>query len=68
MDISRVKFNLNKKVRLKLERHFVDTEYILTGCILRKNPDNNKLFYQAELKDLNAKSVIIASLEDVSEI
>ncbi len=39
-------------------------EYILSGCILRKNR-NEKIFYQAELKDLNLNSVIIADLEKV---
>lgn len=39
-------------------------EYILSGCILRKNR-NEKFFYQAELKDLNLNSVIIVPLEKV---
>lgn len=60
MDISRVKKNLGKKVIYK------DTEYLLSGCIIRTN--ENGFFYQAELQDLTAShSVLICELNELSE-
>lgn len=67
MDISRVKYNLGQRVRLVLPRHYVDGEYLLTGCILRRNEDGG-FFYQAELSEADTGSVIIAGLEDIFEI
>jgi uncharacterized protein (DUF2252 family) len=67
MDISRVKYNLNHNVRLVLERHYVDAEYMLTGCVIRKS-NLGEFFYQAELTDKNSHSVVYASLKDVEEI
>ena len=67
MDISRVKYNLGKLVRLQLSRHYVNGEYLLTGCIIRKNK-KNEFFYQAELTELDSKSIIIAELGAVEEI
>ena len=61
MDISRVKFNLDDKVKYK------GVEYLLTACILRRR--NNADYYQAELTSLVAKrSLVIADLKDVEEI
>lgn len=66
MKIEEVKRNLGKTVRLTLPRHYVDKDYVLTGCMIRKSP-NGEFFYQAELKDTSApKSVIIVSLDNVS--
>lgn len=67
MDISRVKYNLGKDVRLRLPRHYVDGKYLLTGCIIRRKP-SGEFFYQAELKDKECGSVIIASLDDILEV
>ena len=67
MDISRVKYNLGKNVRLTLPRHSVDCEYILSGCIIRRN-QSGEFFYQAELQDLNSRSVVIAELDSIAEI
>lgn len=67
MDISRVKYNLGQTVRLVLPRHYVDGEYLLSGCILRKN-ENGEFFYQAELTEAKTGSVIIAKLENIFEI
>lgn len=39
-------------------------EYILSGCILRKK-SNGKLYYQAELKELDINSLIIVPIEKV---
>lgn len=66
MDISRVKYNLNKAVRLTLPRHYVDKDYILTGCIIRKNKQG-KYFYQAELQEPETGSIVIAELGDIEE-
>lgn len=66
MDISRVKYNLGKAVRLKLPKCYIDSEYILTGCIIRKKT-SGEYFYQAELTDKISGSVLITSLGDIYE-
>lgn len=58
MEISEVKSKLNTKVE------YNGVEYILSGCILRKN-DDGQLVYQAEIKDVKANSVIICRLSDM---
>lgn len=65
MKLSEIKYNLGKPVHLKLSRHYVDKDYFLTGCILRKK-STGEFFYQAELSDMESKSIVIASLDDVS--
>ena len=60
MDIRMAK--KNNQVEVGYKGH----TYILNACILRKN--KNGWFYQAELKDLFANSVVITSLEKVEEI
>lgn len=67
MELGEVKYNLGKPVRLKLPRHYVDNEYLLTGCILRKKT-NGEYFYQAELSDMESKSIVIAALGDISAV
>ena len=67
MELGEVKYNLGKPVRLSLPRHYVDGEYILTGCILRKK-STGEFFYQAELTDMASGSLVIASLDDISAI
>lgn len=69
MDISRVKYNLNKRVRARLPRMFVDGEYLLTGCVIRRK-SNGEFFYQAELTDFKSavKAVLITKLDAVEEI
>lgn len=42
---------------------YQDTNYIFSGCVLRKN--NIDFYYQAELKSKTAKSIIICKLGDV---
>ena len=42
---------------------FKSRSYILTGCILRFG--ENAFYYQVELKDSKADSIIICRLEDV---
>ena len=68
MELKQVKFFLNKTVyyddgQINIGQNSLN-EYILSGCILRKNR-HDKLFYQAELKDLNLNSAIIVPLEKV---
>lgn len=60
MDIVDVKKNLNRKVS------FRNAEYVLTGCIIRKNKKSQQFFYQAELLDVvTNNSVMIAGLKEV---
>lgn len=65
MKIEEVKRNLNKLVRYANKSHGIDGTFIFTGCTLRKKED---FYYDAELKDKNANSVIIVSLEDIEVI
>lgn len=67
MELTEVKYNLGKPVRLQLARYYVDKEYLLTGCILRKK-SNGEYFYQAELSDMKSKSIVIAALGDISAV
>ncbi len=62
MKIEDVKKNLNKAVTYKDNSN----TYILTGCIIRKN--DKGYYYQAEILDtVHGKSLIICSLDDVTE-
>lgn len=65
MKIEEVKRNLNKIVTYS-NRDIQQGKYKLTGCIIRRA--GNKFYYQAELKDLKAESLIIASLENVNAL
>ena len=59
MELSQVKSKLNTVVS------YNNTEYILIGCTIRRNKKTNEIFYQAELADINARSVLIARLGDI---
>lgn len=62
MNISQVKRSLGRKVL------YNGTEYILTGCIIRRSI-TGKFYYQAEIKDLNANSALLyCRLEDLEEL
>lgn len=62
MNISQVKRSLGRKVL------YNGTEYILTGCIIRRGI-TGKFYYKAEIKDLNANSALLyCRLEDLEEI
>lgn len=65
MDISEVKQNLNRKVCYSNKRMNLDrVEYILTGCILRKN--ENGYYYTAELKSVTQPvSIMHVELDDI---
>lgn len=62
MEINRIKFNLNRKVI------YDGTQYLLDSVILRKHKKTNIFYYQAELQDLKAHSLLICSLEKIEEI
>lgn len=64
MDISRVKYNLNKPVVFTDRRQNTEGRYILRGCIIRKS-DTGEFFYQAEIQDLCGHSVCVVRLEDI---
>lgn len=67
MDIKDVKKNLNKPVRYKNQRLYIDTDYILNGCTLRL--DSKGFYYQAELLDIVTRnSVIICRLEEITKM
>ena len=59
MELSQVKPNLNTVVT------YNGTAYILTGCTIRKNKKTNEVFYQAELADIKAHSVLVARLSEI---
>ena len=59
MELSQVKPNLNTVVS------YNGTAYILTGCTIRKNKKTNDIFYQAELADIKARSVLVARLSEI---
>ena len=60
MRIDEVKKSLNRKVT------FRDAEYILTGCIIRKDKKTNQFYYQAELQDTSTQlSLVYARLEEI---
>ena len=59
MELSQVKPNLNTVVT------YNGTAYILTGCTIRKNKKTNEVFYQAELADIKARSVLVARLSEI---
>lgn len=59
-----IKKNLNKRVQFISERAGVDSEYILSGAIFRRNEQG--FFYQAELQDVkHGRHIIIARLEEI---
>ena len=59
MELSQVKSKLNTVVS------YNNTEYILIGCTIRRDKKTNEIFYQAELADINARSVLIVKLGDI---
>lgn len=61
MNISEVKRNLERAVI------YDGTEYILTGCIIRRSA-TGQFYYQAELKDTKAESsLMVTNLESIYE-
>lgn len=67
MDISEVKQNLGRRVRVLNERLLLNGEYILTGCIIRRS-ECGTFFYQAEIADLKQNSVCIVRLDEIEEV
>lgn len=67
MKAEEIRANLNKRVRFKSEKLNIDTEYILSGAIFRRN--NKGFFYQAELQDVKSNnSIIICNLDQIEAI
>ena len=67
MDIKQVKFNLNKRVRLKLRMHNIDgDDFLLTGCIIRRKQNTGEFYYQAEVSEVKTGTVYIVALGDIS--
>lgn len=68
MKINCVKMALGKRVRFSSAKHHIkDGEYVLTGCILRKD-DKGKFYYLAELADAKQKKcTVIVSLDEIEE-
>ena len=62
MDTREVKANLNTIVQ------YNGVDYIFQGCTVRKNTATNEIYYQAELADLKARSILIKKLSDVKKI
>lgn len=58
MEVKEIIPNLNKKII------YDNTEYVLTGSIIRKDKQG-KFFYQAEILDKNKNSLCIVRLEDI---
>ena len=64
MTPQKIRENLNKPVRFKNPKLYIDGEYILTGAIYRKNTQG--CYYQAELTDPKFEnSVIVCDLADI---
>ena len=60
MKIEEIKRNLNRMVVYRGKPNI----YKLTACIIRRN--ENGFFYQVELLDVKANSVIYCEMEDVT--
>lgn len=61
MELARVKFNLNRKVTHD------GSEYLLVGVTIRKHRKTNEFYYQAELQDVKANSLLACPLDSVEE-
>lgn len=67
MKIEEIKRNLNKIVHYKDSRNNIDSDYLFTGCILRRG--KNGFYYQAELQDMKSeRTILICKLDDVQAV
>lgn len=65
MKISDVKKRLGTYVKFNSDKHHICSDYILTGCIIRKDNDNN-FYYLAELNDPKQKKcMLLVRLEEI---
>lgn len=66
MKISDVKMSIGRSVKFSNPRnHIKDGEYILSGCILRKN-EKGEFYYLAELTDQRQqKCMLTVRLEEI---
>ena len=66
MEISEVKAALGKRVRFRDDRLHCDSDYILTGCIIRRS-ERGQFYYQGEIQDLRQQnSVSIVDLDKLT--
>ena len=66
MNITEVKTYLNKFVRFTNKKLNINTEYLLTACILRQN-SKGEYYYLAELTDVKQRnSVVIVNLNEIT--
>lgn len=65
MKICDVKKRIGTYVKLSSNKHHICSDYMLTGCIIRKDRDNN-FYYLAELNDpKQQKCMLIVSLDEI---
>lgn len=63
MTINEVKKTLGRRVA------FRGAEYILTGCIIRRDSLDGSFFYQAELTDVTFdRSIVICRLDEIEGV
>lgn len=60
-----IRASLNKRIVWRSPNKEKAREYILTGAIFRRNEKG--FYYQAELQDLKARSVVICKLEEIEK-
>ena len=65
MTVKEAAAHLNQKVRYRDAHSGIDSLFLFTGCIIRKN--DRGVFMQAELQQ-NERSVIITSLDKIEVI
>lgn len=61
-----IRANLNRRVVWRSPNKEKPSEYIFTGAIFRRGEKG--FFYQAELQDLKARSVVICKLDEIEVI
>lgn len=65
MNIREVKKRIGTYVKWNSSKHHICSDYILTGCIIRKDRDNN-FYYLAELNDPKQKKcMLLVKLEEI---
>lgn len=65
MKISDVKKRLGTYVKFSDKKHHICSDYILAGCIIRKD-NNNNFYYLAELNDpKQRKCTLLVRLEEI---
>ncbi len=66
MNIREVKKRLGTYVKFTSKKHHICSDYIFTGCVIRKDDDNN-FYYLAELNDPKQQMcMMLVRLEEVN--